>query len=139
MRLDRLLVHRHALLSLGDPVPLVTTHRRNPDRFIYLGVGGGPVEGRTTPRGASRPWTARSLTGLPPLSCMHGWAGQYRPAIARWLHQNGYVPRYVGKLADLVTPGALERASQQGVELTTASRESRPGAGGAAASGADCG
>ena len=115
--LDRVLVPGTPLLSLGDPVPLVTTHRRNPDRFIYLGSGVVQWKIDHTPGGLAA-WTAQIWRWAPSVVVVRGWEGQYRLAVERWLHQNGYTPRYAGSWRVFVTPGVLERASQQGIRLT---------------------
>jgi hypothetical protein len=127
--LDRLLVPGTPLLSLGDPVPLVTTHRRNPDRFIYLGSGVDRWKVDHTAGGVTA-WTRQIARWAPSAVVLRSWEGQYRPVITRWLRQNGYVPRYVGSWRTFVTPGALARAPQQGVQLTTQREKVARGPGG---------
>ena len=136
--LDRVLVPGTPLLSLGDPVPLVTTHRRNPDRFIYLGSGVDRWKVDHTPGGVTA-WTTQIAHWAPSVVVVRSWEGQYRPAIARWLRQNGYVPRYAGSWRIFVTPGALERAPQQGVELTMRRQKVARGPGGRPLPVGNCG
>ena len=114
--LDRLRVPGTPLLSLGDPVPLVATHRRNPDRFIYLGSGVDRWKVDHISGGLAG-WTTQIRRWAPSVVVVSGWDGQYSQPIEGWLRQNGYVPRYVGRWRAFVTPGARERARQQGVRL----------------------
>jgi hypothetical protein len=135
--LDRLAHGRDSLLSLGDPVPLVTTHRRNPDRFIYLGSGVDRWKVDHT-HGGLAGWQAQIRRWDPSVVVLRGWGGQYRRPMVQWLHKSGYVSRYVGRWRVLVTHEVLTTAGQHGVRLTKHPRKFAHGPGGRRLPARDC-
>lgn len=118
-RADACAVQRMAgsgVWALGDATPLVLTHRKNPDRFIYLGSGVDRWRIKHTTGGFDA-WTAKIQAVHPDVVVMAGWHSGIRMRITRWLHQNGYVARFVGPWVVLLTPAGLEAAHQHGVHL----------------------
>ena len=102
--------------ALGDAAPLVLTHRKNPDRYIYLGSGVDRWRNKHTTGGFDA-WTAKIQSVAPDVVVIAGWHSGVRTRITRWLHQNGYVARFVGPWVVFVTPAAIEAARQHGVQL----------------------
>ena len=136
--LDRLRAPGTPLLSLGDPVPLVTTHSRNPDRFIYLGSGVDHWKVDHTPGGFAG-WRAQIRRWSPSVIVLRSWGGPYRPRMVRWLQQSGYLRRYVGVWAVFVTPDTVGRARQQGVVMTLRATKVVRGPGGSRLPVRNCG
>lgn len=126
---ERLLVPGTPLLALGDPTPLVLTHRRNPDRFIYLGSGVDRWKVRHTPGGFAA-WTAQVAAARPSVVVVSGWAGPFRMPMVAWLRGHGYTPSYVGGWRVFLIPAARERARTTHVKLTGRATEFATGPGG---------
>jgi len=114
--LQRMVGPKGTLYALGDPVPLVLTHRKNPDRFIYLGSGVAPWKIKHTTGGFSA-WTAQIQAAHPDVVVIASWHGPIRTRIDHWLAQDGYTARFVGPWATFLTPTALDAARQHGVAL----------------------
>jgi hypothetical protein len=102
--------------ALGDATPLVLTHRKNPDRYIYLGSAVDRWRIKHTTGGFDA-WTAKIQAVHPDVVVISGWHSGIRTRITRWLHQNGYVARFVGPWVVFLTPGAVDAAHQHGVRL----------------------
>jgi hypothetical protein len=135
--LDRLTPSGRLLLSLGDPVPLVTTHRRNPDRFIYLGSGVDQWKVQHTPGGFTG-WQAQIRRWRPPVIVLQAWGGRYKLLMVQWLKQSGYVSRYVGRTHVLVGRTMVATANQRGVKLTKHPRKFAHAPGGRRLPARDC-
>lgn len=103
--------------ALGDPTILAVTHRRNPDRFIYLGEQVGLWKVKHTTGGFDG-WTRQIARVAPPVIVMQTWHTDMARRMGDWLRSAGYVSRYVGQYHVLVTPSASARAQQLGVRLT---------------------
>jgi hypothetical protein len=102
------------LYSLGDPVPLVLTHRVNPDRFIYLEEDVDRWKVNHTPGGFTG-WTQQIAAYNPSVIVMQGWHGTYQVQMHNWVLSQGYVGRFIGKWHVFLKPGS---AHHSGVLLT---------------------
>jgi hypothetical protein len=107
----------NALWSLGDPTPLVLTHRRNPSRFIYLSSGVAAWDMDHTP-GGQRGWRARLLATHPDVVVVNGWRHHLEKVTTRWLRSR-YDPAYIGAWQVFLAPGVRERAVSRGIVLQT--------------------
>jgi hypothetical protein len=108
---------RNALYVLGDPTPLVLTHRRNPSRFIYLNSGVDRWVITHTP-GGSAGWKARIVAADPDVILVHAWYSGIGRRMTAWLGSN-YDSAYVGEWQVFLAPGVRARAVRQGVDLRT--------------------
>jgi MFS family permease len=124
--------------SLGDPAVLVITHRRNPDRFIYLGSAVDRWKVAHTPGGFAG-WTRQITRAAPSVLVIKGWAGPERRRMGTWLRGHGYRTRFAGPWHLFLTPAALARASQHGVRLTRVPTKFAAGPGGRELFGRKCG
>jgi len=115
--LERMVGPTGGLYALGNPAFLVLTHRRNPDRFIYLGSGVDRWKIRHMPGGFDG-WTAQIRAAGPSVIVMGGWHTPLTHEMATWLKNAGYSPRYVGKWRVFLTPAARALARLHGVRLT---------------------
>jgi hypothetical protein len=136
--LERMLEPTRGLYALGNPVFVVMTHRRNPDRFIYLGSGVDRWKIRHMPNGFDS-WTAQIRAADPSLIALGGWRSRLTPMMATWLSDAGYSPRYVGKWRVFVAPGVGALARLHGVKLTSTSTRFATGPAGHELSAASCG
>jgi len=126
------------LLSLGDPAPLVLTHRRNPDRYIYLGSGVDRWKIEHT-SGGFEGWMAQISALHPPVVVLTGWEGSsVRVRVVRRLEKSGYVSRYLGRWRVFLTPAAVARAQQVGVRLAHESEAFATGPAGRELPGGTC-
>ena len=114
---DRLLHPEGTLYALGDPAFLVLTHRKNPDRFIYLEAGVDKWRVDHT-RGGLTAWAAQIVALHPDVIAIGGWYKKLHNEMSGMLKDAGYVPRYVGSWRVLLTPETAARAEQAGVRLT---------------------
>ena len=106
-----------SLYSLGDPVPLVVTGRRNPDRYIYL--DSGVAEWRVKHvSGGMAAWKEQIIGANPSVVVLDGWRGKLRTSIWRGLVRFDYRRLFLGPFRVLVTPGARYRAEANGIQLT---------------------
>jgi 4-amino-4-deoxy-L-arabinose transferase-like glycosyltransferase len=105
------------LYALGNPVPLVLTHRRNPDRFIYLesGVAAWKVDHTS---GGFGGWTSQIRASGAAVIIIDHWTGPLRPRMDAWLTRHGYSRAFVGPWRVFVTPAARDEAAGRGVRLT---------------------
>ena len=106
-----------SLYSLGNPVPLVVTGRRNPDRYIYLDAGVDAWKVKHTAGGLTG-WEEQIAHANPSVVVLGGWTGRYRVPIWRWLVSQGYHRRFLGAFRVFVTPGARFYAESQGIQFT---------------------
>jgi hypothetical protein len=104
------------IYTLGDPTALVILHRRNPDRFIYLGSGVARWRIKHTTGGFAA-WTAKIQAAQPDVVVVAGWHDRVRPRMTHWLRQAGYTQRFVGPWETFLTASALEAAQEHGVRL----------------------
>lgn len=125
---ERLLGPTGSLYALGDPTPLVMTHRRNPDRFIYLGSGVDQWKIAHLPGGFDA-WTAQIRSVDPAVIVVRGWSSisPVRPKMVAWLHEAGFRAAYVGDWRLYLPPATLQEAQRRGVRLTTARTERAEG------------
>lgn len=116
---NRLVVPGTRIYSLGDPVPLVLTHRRNPDRFIYLNAGVDQWKVDHTP-GGFQGWTGEIEAVHPSVVVINGWWSRtpYRSMMSAWLSAAGYHRGYVGDWEVFLSPQARARSVGVGLSKT---------------------
>lgn len=115
--ISRVLVPGHPLYSLGDPRPLALTHRRNPDRFIYLGSGVDHWKIAHTPGGLEG-WAAQIRAAHPSVVVLRGWHTKVTPLLVERLKAAGYRQGYIGQWRVFLGRAARARAHAQGVKVT---------------------
>jgi hypothetical protein len=117
---ERIVTPESGLLSLGDPVPLVLTHKVNPDRFIFLGSGVDKWKVDHTAGGFDG-WTRQIKGWDPGIVVLQTWISPDHLAkrMVQWLVQAGYRKSYLGQWRVYLTPAAEQRAQSRGVRLTT--------------------
>ena len=123
--------------SLGDPSVLVATHRRNPDRFVYLSSGVDRWKLEHTPGGFAG-WTRQIQQARPSVVVIKGWAGPVRQRMGTWLRANGFHPGYVATWRVFLSPAARARAATHGVLPTPHPTHLARGAGGRQQSANTC-
>lgn len=114
---ERLLGPTGSLYAIGDPTPLVLTHRRNPDRFIYLGSGVDRWKLDHLPGGFDA-WTSQVRSADPAVIVLRGYGGPIGSAMVAWLRESGFRSRYVGSWHVFLPPETLDAAHSRGVRLT---------------------
>ncbi len=124
--------------SLGDPAVLVLTHRRNPDRFVYLSsaVDRWKVSHEA---GGFDAWTRQIQRADPSVLVLKGWSGPLRRDMGDWLRRDGYLTGFVGTWHVFLTPAARMRAARQRVRLTRDPTDSATDPGGRELPGRHCG
>lgn len=115
--LERVNLPGTPIYSVGSPVPLVLTHRANPDRFIYLASDVDKWKVDHTPGGLAG-WTGQIQDAHPSTVVFQGFRGDIRKALYRWFVSAGYHKRYLGEWRVWLTKRALKRAPLRGVEVT---------------------
>jgi hypothetical protein len=114
---DRLLGHGGNLDALGDPAPLVITHRRNPDRFIYLGSGVDRWKIHHT-AGRFNGWVHQIEASSDSVITIGRWDSDLRLAIRDRLVEDGYQPGYLGSWRVFLTPATLASAQAADVQVS---------------------
>jgi hypothetical protein len=107
----------HPLYALGTPVPLVLTHRRNPDRYIYLDAGVDKWKIKHT-HGGFGGWTAQIRAAHPSVVVVDGWTGKVMQRMVLWLRGRGFHRAYLGGTRIFVTNRVRAQASIRDVMLT---------------------
>ena len=115
--LQRARVPGTPMLSLGSPVPLVMTHSRNPDRFVYLGSGVDRWKIAHTTGGLAG-WQRAIDAERPSVVVIRGWSGPVRAAMELHLKDHGYRVGHIGNWRVFLTPDAHARAVAHGVQPT---------------------
>jgi hypothetical protein len=107
------------LYAIGDPTPLVLTHRRNPNRYIYLGSGVLQWMVDRTPGGYAG-WL-RQIRALDPGVIVEHTFDPTAPGALEFLAalQHGYATRWLGAWRILIKPRLLRGARAGGVVLGT--------------------
>jgi hypothetical protein len=114
--IERMLGPAGRLWAMGDPAPLVLTHRRNPDNFIYLGSGVDRWKVDHT-AGGFNGWFAQVQTVDPAVVTMNTWKTRLALEMRYRLLAAGYQPRWVGGWHVYLTPAAFSRAYSDNVSL----------------------
>ena len=116
--IDRILVPGTPLYAVGDPTPLVLTHRRNPDRFIYLDAGVAQWKLDHSSRGFAD-WITQIRNSRTSVIVMMGWGpNPLRYQLAAILRALGYRSGWLGFWYVFLDPGAWARAESQGVDVS---------------------
>jgi hypothetical protein len=115
--LDRIVPEGTRLYALGDPVPLVLTHRSNPDRYIYLdsGVTQWKIDHTV---GGFRAWIGQ-VTG-PDVSAivLQGWNGRRAAPMERAILRAGYREGWLGEWHTFLDSAASARARTEHIRVT---------------------
>jgi len=115
--LRQVIVPGTSLYSLGDPMELVVTGLRNPDRFIYLdsGVAKWKVDHLS---GGFDAWTEQLSAANPSVVVVQAWVGEYVTKMEAYLRAHGYQRFWLGPARLFLTTEAQERAEAAGLQLT---------------------
>ena len=113
----RLLGATGVLYALGDPTVLVTSGRRNPDRFVYMGSGVDQWKVRHTPGGFDG-WTAQIARHDPKVVVLGGWKTALKARMLTWLRLDGFESRWVGAQQVYVQPDLVAAAQGRDVQLS---------------------
>jgi hypothetical protein len=116
--IQRTLVPGTPLWVLGNPLPLVLLHRRNPDNYPYLGSGLDRWKIKHTP-GRFRGWTRQIQDSRASVLVVDTWHSPIRVRMERWLHSHGYARGFIGPWQVFVTAAARARMPEQDVALAT--------------------
>lgn len=115
--IDRIVGPGATLYAIGNPVPLVLTHRRSPDRFIYLDSGVAQWKIDHT-AGGFNGWVDQVLDTGAPVIVLDGWDGTRALVMQRAIVRAGYSTGYMGEWRVLLTPAARLRARKDGFAVT---------------------
>jgi 4-amino-4-deoxy-L-arabinose transferase-like glycosyltransferase len=115
--LDRSILAGTTLYALGDPVPLVLTKRRNPDRFIQLDSGVAQWKVDHT-EGGFAGWTTEIRTSGASVIVIGSWQGDWRRRMGEWLRAADYRRGYVGPWRVFMTPQAYAGVQRAGLAVT---------------------
>lgn len=115
--INRIVLPGTRLYSLGDPVPLVLTRRRNPSRFIYLDSGVTEWKIDRTPDGFAG-WVRQVQRSRASVVILQGWNGKRAIHMARALHRRKYKRGYVGLWRVYLTRAAYRRLPATGIAVT---------------------
>jgi hypothetical protein len=108
----------HPFYSLGNPAQFVLTHRRSPDRFIYLAGQVDQWRADHYPGGFDA-WIAHIAAAHPPVVVVDGWPDTPLHTTAETdLGRYGYTERHLGRVEVLVDPTGRRRARAAGLRLT---------------------
>jgi 4-amino-4-deoxy-L-arabinose transferase-like glycosyltransferase len=113
--LNRVLGPQGRLQSLGDPRPLVLTHRRNPTRFIYLGSGIARWHVDHLPAHL-RGWEQEIRSASPDVVITKTWHGVWHKRMTRWLRAN-YSRAVLGRWHLFLAPPVLADAQARGITV----------------------
>jgi hypothetical protein len=108
------------LYALGNPAFVAITHRRNPDRYIYLNSGVDRWKVDHTLGGLAG-WVAEIERPQPAVIAISNWHTTLRNELGAALRRDGYRGRYAGTWRLLLPRAALARAGAEGVALTRVS------------------
>jgi hypothetical protein len=106
---DRILGHGGNLYALGDPTPLVITHRHNPDRYIYLGSGVDEWKVHHTAGGFDG-WMRQIEASDNSVVTIGRWVSAIQESVENRLLQDGYLSGYLGSWHVFLTPAARTAA-----------------------------
>lgn len=114
---DRIATAAHPFWALGDPTLLVTSNRRNPDRYIYLnqGIAKWRIVHNAGGFGA---WRREVFAAQPSIVVLHTWAGPLRAKMQTALHRHHYRRVAIGPYRMFLSRQALARAYAQDVTIT---------------------
>lgn len=115
--LSRIVVPGTPLWSLGDPMPLVLTHRTNPEPFVYLSAGVDQWKVDHT-RGGLRGWVAQIRRSHPSVIVFQTFRGPIHDQLAAMLAHAAFRTRFLGQWQLFVDREAIVRARTVRVRLT---------------------
>jgi hypothetical protein len=116
--IQRVLVPGTPLWTLGNPLPLVLLHRRNPDNYPYLGSGLDRWKIKHTP-GRFRGWTRQIRDSRASVLVVDTWHSPIRLRMERWLSRHGYARGFIGPWQVFVTTAARARMPEQDIALAS--------------------
>jgi hypothetical protein len=114
---NRILPAGTRLYAVGDPVPLVLTHRRNPDRYIYLDSGIAQWKIKHTAGGFAG-WVREVTQPQNSIVILQHWQGSRVAEMIYGIRRAGYRRAFVGGWRAFVTPAAAQQARRVGIRLT---------------------
>jgi hypothetical protein len=113
--LNQVLGPNGRLQSLGDPRPLVLTHRRNPTRFIYL--GSGIAQWHVDHLAGHLPaWEREIRSADADVIITKTWHGIWHKRMTRWLRAN-YSRAVLGRWHLFLAPPVLADAQARGITV----------------------
>jgi hypothetical protein len=115
--LNRIVPAGTRLYAVGDPVPLVLTGRRNPDRYIYLFSGVAEWKLKHT-HGGMRGWVAQVTAPANSVIVFQSWNGKRSGPLLRGIRHAGYRRGYVGRWRVYVDAQGSQGASAAGLRIT---------------------
>lgn len=104
------------LWSLGNPLPLVLLHRRNPDNYPYLGSGIDYWRINHTPGGFDA-WTSAILRSRASILVVDVWHSPVRLRMEAFLTAHGFVRGNIGPWQVFATKAAQQRARRMGIRM----------------------
>jgi len=113
--LDLVLGARGTLYALGNPTQLVLTHRRNPDRFVYLNSAVDKWRINHTPGGMAG-WQREIQAAHPTVIVQSTWHSRQARLMHQWLTAT-YDHAHLGRWQVFLAPGVRARAERAGVLL----------------------
>jgi hypothetical protein len=114
---EQMVAHGATLYALGDPTPLVITHLRNPDRFIYLGSGVALWKIRHT-KGGLNGWLSQIEAKDNSMITIGDWFSQVQHKLQHRLVHDNYLPEYLGSWHVFLSPAARTAARVAHVRFT---------------------
>jgi phage shock protein PspC (stress-responsive transcriptional regulator) len=103
------------LYALGNPTQLVLTHRRNPDRFVYLNSGVDKWRINHTTGGMAG-WQREIQAARPTVIVQSTWHSRRARLMHQWLVAT-YDHAHIGRWQVFLAPGVRARAERAGVLL----------------------
>lgn len=116
------IVGKGTLVSLGNPAAFVLTNRVSRTNYIYLNAGVDTWKIHHT-KGGLAGWEQQVIAGRPSVITVDGWSSRYEKAMIQFLSQSGYRKSFVGRWRVWLTPQAVAKARQVGVQLTQARQQ----------------
>lgn len=113
---QKTLVPGTPLYVMGDPIPLVLLHRRNPDQYAYLGSGLDQWKIDHT-KGGFAGWTRQIVDSRASVILVDVWQSPMRLTMQRWLSSHGYHHGYIGPWQVYLTSQARAGMPAKGLRL----------------------
>ncbi len=105
------------LWVMGNPLPLVLLHRRNPDNYPYLGSGLDIWRIDHT-HGGFDGWGRQVLRSRASVIVVDVWQSPVRLRMQAWLSRRGFTRGYIGPWQVFVTSQAATAMTGNGIKLT---------------------
>jgi hypothetical protein len=115
--LNRIVPAGSHLFAIGDPVPLVLTGARNPDRYIYLYSGVAPWKVKHTVGGMAG-WVRQVTSPNNSVVVFQKWDGGLAEPLLDGIVRAGYRGGFLGKWRVFLDTPARVRAHEVGLRVT---------------------